>query len=676
MSFTIRDTYNIRPSKTLLELDDSQKKAVMDSAMVLDDETNTKKGLIVEFDLSSSLRRTNNRLYTPRGQRQNVDSWTTPFAKPILVHHEKKADPIGRIVEVNWVPNDDQAMAFFPNIQDFMKFKRVCDQDNPQKIYKEMLKHNLLTNDAWPGLGRLVAKARISDPEAIQKFLDGRYLTFSAGSNTDRYACGICGSDWVTGDFCDHSPGSISDEGKPAVFITGSFKGVEASVVTDPANPLAQVKSMEFGDSVEVPDEIKLAPMNTDALHFIDAHVDTGDIMDKTHITTSVVDSLMTMDARDIARGLWDQTLSTELVDALAGKSHYEVSWLVRIHDALHSEYDWRLRWAEEDSVEVPDAVFAFHGDIHELSTNKGFRDSLANGVLDGFGKTGDPSEEYMSKRSKANSDQTEESTFAEQFKLALGSEDFATAVKAALEVKNGTQVEDEGSEVIDLTDLDWFVLDLALKAEIGDGALADEALAELAEDKFLGDERRFPVADAAHLEAARRILENVKLTEDQKDRFSRALEGCEKALEPAPVVENNDAAEIQIKLNDLTEKHEKVLQDYQNSMELATQLQAEVDSLKEELAKLDNKPATNDNTATPKVDEIKPVADPSASSAQALDDGSNKLSAYQQKVVSQYKSIRDERGEAAANQYLIGKYRRRILPKSFDIKSYLQESE
>ena len=94
-------------------------------------------------------------------------------------------------------------------------------------------------------MGRIRVKAQITDKEAIEKFLDGRYITFSAGSTTDRHVCSICSSDWAKGDFCEHRHGKIYD-GDVCVFITGKFNVLEGSVVNMPADDLSQLHSMEF----------------------------------------------------------------------------------------------------------------------------------------------------------------------------------------------------------------------------------------------------------------------------------------------------------------------------------------------------------------------------------------------------------------------------------------------
>jgi|14_taG_2_1085336.scaffolds.fasta_scaffold07015_2 hypothetical protein len=688
MSLTLRDVYKVRLDSAVVDMNADEKQKLLSSTDSVD-EQGKRRGLIITFDLSSSLRRTNNRLYTPRGQRDHVESWTTPYPKPILLQHDRNSDPIGRFIDVKWVSNDAEAMKFFDSMSDFMDFKRTAESDDPRKIYKAMTKHNLLTNDAWPGIGKLVARARISDPEAIEKFLDGRYMTFSAGSHTNRYCCGQCGSDWAQGDVCEHTPGSISDDGLPGVYITGAFYGDEGSVATMPGNSISLIRSMEFGDTADV-SEVSSDAFTVDSadIQFIDAIVDTGDIMADTADVKQVVDALKAMDARDIIRGLWDGTLTVEQVDALAGKSHYEISWLVRVHDALHAEYDWRLRYSEEDALEVPDAVFAFHGDIHELSEGKGFRDSLINGPLDSFNRKGEGSTDYISKRTPSKDaedsgdmevmtpaalvEMLEDEAVVEALKNLLTAPPQETETDGAQEeevvtdtpVVDETLVDAEETDAVDLSGLDWFLLSIALDATLGEDKLEADKLEALEDSAFVGPERTFPVVDAAHVAAARKVADQMKCSDEERAAFVAALDKFEADVcPPACTCDSADTVE-------------SLQKDYAASLELATKLKNELDSLKIKLGELDSSDASEDNVTIPNVEDIQAVDSPSESSANALAPIAKELGDYERKIVSTYKELRDSKGEASANHYLRRKIAVGHLSRSFDITPYIQENE
>ena len=245
--FKLIDYFQIAPDRKLSQLPLVEKVKYIDSLFESEEKKN---GLSVSWHLSHSGRRINNRIYTVKGQRDGIDSIMKPYAKPILTHHDQGQDPIGRFTGGRWESLASEAMGFFPSINSYMDLQVAFERDDPEMIFDVMSKNNLLTNRQWAGMGRMSVTAKISDPVAIEKFMDGRYITFSAGSTTDRHVCSICKSDWAVGDFCEHRHGKMYD-GVPCVFITGKFDVLEASVVNTPADDLSQLQSMELTDSVD-----------------------------------------------------------------------------------------------------------------------------------------------------------------------------------------------------------------------------------------------------------------------------------------------------------------------------------------------------------------------------------------------------------------------------------------
>lgn len=417
----LHDIVQINPEPALTKLSKDAKIRLMDSVLQKAD-SEAKRGLRIDFNLSSSGRRINNRIYTPQGQKAGLDTWLEPYPKPIIRNHDREGDPLGRFTDVQWVSNQDQAIRFFDTAADWMALQDAFASDQPRKIYKTLKKHGLLTNKKWPGVGALHASALITDEDAVEKFLDGRYLTFSAGTHTDRYVCGICGDDWAQGDICEHAPGRVTEDGDIGTFITGIFHGDEGSVLTMPANGFSQVHSMQFADGAEFNQRtIDWRGTDESTIYITDADLGSWepDMPTKeTETSPTAEDStpkFTELDPRDFARALVEDTLSTEMKDALKGMSHLEIQWLVRAHDALHFEFDYYLRASE--TAEDPDAVmdriprdvFRFHGDLHDLSMQKDFRGSLINGPLDGYDSKGVSSTEYMLKRPSTDEEETEE---------------------------------------------------------------------------------------------------------------------------------------------------------------------------------------------------------------------------------------------------------------------------
>jgi hypothetical protein len=411
--FTLTDLVTLKPDPRITALSDKEKYALLDKAEASIAKGNG--GLLITYDLSHSGRRINNRIYPVRGQKLGIKTLTEPYNKPILVHHDSARDPIGRFVGGQWIDLSNQAVGHFRNINDFLKVQDAYEADDPQRIYDVMKEFGLLANRKWPGLGVMQAQAKISDKDAVEKFLDGRYQTFSAGSGTDRHVCSVCMSDWATGDVCEHRHGRIYD-GEMCVFITGRFSVNEGSVVNMPADDLSQIRSMQMSDS-------------TANVRFADAAtclVDMGTVYTTDSIYTFVEtvmpdttapepEKVLDTEGSDAEEGNGTFNLadtepdvlgrlifdgSTEVItalsDALAGESQLEREWLIRVHDSLHSQYDYRLRYFGEDGLnEIPRDVYKLHGELHEVSTSKDFRGSYVNGSLDKYDMAGGASDKY-----------------------------------------------------------------------------------------------------------------------------------------------------------------------------------------------------------------------------------------------------------------------------------------
>mgnify|MGYP001244812110 CR=1 FL=1 len=242
------DFVQVNPDERILSLDKDNKTLMIDNLLQSIEED--KKGLIITYDLSHSGRRINNRIYSTKGQQKGIDSLTDPYPKPILKNHNQTGEPIGRFVGGEWQSLNDIASDFLNSDKAMLDVHGAFSDDDPEKIYKTLKSLNLLDNKQWPGLGRMRVQANITDEEAIKKFLDGRYMTFSAGSTTDRHVCSICNQDWVSEGMCEHRHGKMYD-GEICVFITGDFIVLEGSVVNTPADDLSQIVSMELSDNQE-----------------------------------------------------------------------------------------------------------------------------------------------------------------------------------------------------------------------------------------------------------------------------------------------------------------------------------------------------------------------------------------------------------------------------------------
>jgi hypothetical protein len=192
----------------------------------------------------------NNTFYLPDKMASGTSSWLKPFAKPILLHHNKEDDAVGRVVEARYV---DTSYGHFNNISkpadsiitDSMLdsfIKGNLPHNNMVDVVRDIfLKDQYIKDRNYAGLGYIELTASISDPDTIAKIIDQRFLTGSIGASTDAAVCSICKKDWLTDDSgpCEHEPGQMYD-GVLAVIVAGNLTYREYSYVNTPADSHSQ----------------------------------------------------------------------------------------------------------------------------------------------------------------------------------------------------------------------------------------------------------------------------------------------------------------------------------------------------------------------------------------------------------------------------------------------------
>lgn len=168
----------------------------------------TKRKLIVQMEAIHVGRTANYTFYTEEGLKNGLESWTHPYNKPVLTHHDAHSgEPVGRILRAEY------------------------------------------TESTISGRKGLIFTCEITDPTAIEKVLDGRYSTVSIGATTDKVTCNICGTD-RTQEWCEHWKGEEYD-GQTCHFIVGTTMGREVSYVNVPADENAGNFSVSIEDTEE-----------------------------------------------------------------------------------------------------------------------------------------------------------------------------------------------------------------------------------------------------------------------------------------------------------------------------------------------------------------------------------------------------------------------------------------
>jgi len=191
----------------------------------------------------------NNGFYLPHKMAAGVSSFTDQYAKPIQIHHQDDLDPIGRAVGAAYV---DMSRGFRDSVQDSYSnssFKQLQDFVDGRLSYKDacafatkfFINDMVVNSDPdYEGLGYIELVADITDPLAIQKIIDGRYLTGSTGATTNKAICSVCKQNWAAEGKCEHRPGKVYDSAK-CVLIAGDLTYDEYSFVNKPADRHSRV---------------------------------------------------------------------------------------------------------------------------------------------------------------------------------------------------------------------------------------------------------------------------------------------------------------------------------------------------------------------------------------------------------------------------------------------------
>ena len=164
----------------------------------------------------------NNTWYLEKDMADAIDSWTGPYQKPVLTHHEMKKDAIGRVTSAKYI-----------NMKD-------SKGKNAPKGYIQL-------------------ETEITDTDAQTKIKDKRYNTVSISTDASVAICSICNQDIAKDGLCEHERGKKYN-GKKCFWYLGGLKYKEVSYVNAPADEYAETErfeekevTMNLTDSVEQP---------------------------------------------------------------------------------------------------------------------------------------------------------------------------------------------------------------------------------------------------------------------------------------------------------------------------------------------------------------------------------------------------------------------------------------
>ncbi len=669
------DFVTLDPSQKVAKLSKREKIKTIDN-LITSAHTNG-KGLVITYDLSHSGKRINNRIYSVKGQQKGIDTLTNPYNKPIILNHNAHdGEPIGRFIGGEWQNLESEYMSILKNdLSAYNSLRHAFDSDEPEHMYKSLKQFGLLQNKDWTGLGRMRVRANITDKDAIEKFLDGRYLTFSAGSSTNRHVCSICNSDWANDGPCEHRHGRDYD-GETCVFVCGDFEVVEGSVVNVPADSLSQVISIHRADSLEetskLEDSNKIEFYNTNFLF----NKDSGNVQTTSNITISE-------DAKHTEKDTEETSEETEEVLENTDEKTFKVP--AGAKGNAQQVLDWKEKhgsevkgmtstgWARARQLATKSeiglstvkrmAMFNRHRKNAEVDPKFKSEPWKDRGHVAWLGWGGTSGIDWAIKISEANNDSIQEN------------KDDNSIIH---NMENNMLK--ENSNTTDQLEIDWFTLDLALTALTlqEDKALSTEARNRLPDDVFCGPDKSFPIPDCAHVTAARKLIGQSKLSEVQKksvldcvSRKAKIME-CDKSkdeleLEQLRTDYNNAIAEIEKLKEKLTEVLDYISKQNITSTNDSELLQNTDNNLVVEQQNINE--ITEENKDDEKKSNIlnKKVENPSSHiDAENINTivKKNKLPEFEQNVVDEYFKIKEIYGIDSAEAYLFNKSP--YLPRGF----------
>lgn len=288
----------------------------------------------------------NNGFYLPHKMQAGAATFTAQFPKPVQVHHDAERDPVGRVIAARYVDLSGQ-------VKDSWKAKKLTDSVFDSKLfdsfiagtlpYKELLDvaNKYFIQDAklddpdYEGLGYIEIIADITDPDAIQKVVDGRYMTGSTGAATNQAVCSVCKQDWAADGKCEHRPGQLYD-GVKCVLIAGDLFYDEYSFVNKPADRHSRVIEVNING---VQDFVTLDPetviTDNEVIMMVDA-TSQSEEEQKMADENKEEPKVETTPLRDLFGEAYDEVIGTEPEGQVYGEMF--LAWLESVSEAEKEE--------------------------------------------------------------------------------------------------------------------------------------------------------------------------------------------------------------------------------------------------------------------------------------------------------------------------------------------------
>lgn len=160
--------------------------------------------------------------YSPYGMSNGAKSFIRPYAKRVTRDHLDDSETLGRVIEANYISYSDAPE----------KLLNPVNKNSIREI-KDFIKSPNYRKSDYKGLGHVELIAKITDPDAINKILDNKYVSVSVGGNAKSAICSVCGENVKNGH--RHMRGAQYN-GEPCFYIGGDMVFEHVSYVDVPAD--------------------------------------------------------------------------------------------------------------------------------------------------------------------------------------------------------------------------------------------------------------------------------------------------------------------------------------------------------------------------------------------------------------------------------------------------------
>jgi hypothetical protein len=550
----------------------------------------------------AGLRTGNKGFYLPERMRDGASTFVLPYKKPVLTHHDDFKDPIGRVQSARYV----DLTHLYPQNDLWMQKLHVGGMKDKdlQKSVQYFLK-NWQDREDYQGLGYIELLAEITDPDAIQKVLDNRYLTVSTAHSSDAAYCGVCMQNWVADGWCEHEPGNTYED-QECVLIPGKHLYSEVSYVNKPADREAKNVEILEGTPLHMATDSDFEPRNVDVRLFCKGPACILDMASEAEISLKDAEGPL----EEVIDSMSEKTREQEVLDlimtVLEDTSKDLPEELVKDEETLKLAHSLlSINCCDKEEAEYFDAKVELSQKLRdkateievELEDNEVELQVKADAEADAQAADAEPTEPVDSEGDTKDADADDDTKGADSDDSDEG--DVQDADDPEGDTKDADQDDDEtqdadgqdGDSDEDTQDADQELLDLK---DILDPEKSYEKVKEhLSEDNHLNEEtlnllkasdfahpttKSFPMHDCEHIDAALTVLEGydspgikdaiVEVLDRRKKSMKCSEEDgkdkdeCKDGQEDDTTEDSQEFAFPMERINDLIDLHAELLPD------------------------------------------------------------------------------------------------------------------